>query len=159
MIAFVVASAFALLQAPSAPPRAVPPAAAVIRGRIVRADGRALPRALVELERLDVEDRPRRAPTDEDGRYEFASLPAGRYRVTARKIGYVALEYGERRASDGGTAIVLSAAEVRERIDITLPRTSAIAGRILDENGEPVENVVVRVLQTQRVRGRRQLVE
>ena len=159
MIAFVVASAFALLQAPSAPPRPIPPATAVIRGRIVRADGRALPRALVELQRLDMEDRPRRAPTDEDGRYEFTSLAAGRYRVSAQKIGYVALEYGERRASDGGTAVVLSAAEVRDRIDITLPRTSAIGGRIVDERGEAVENAVVRALQTQRFRGRRQLVE
>jgi protocatechuate 3,4-dioxygenase beta subunit len=160
MISCVFAVTFALLQqAPPAPSRSLSVTTAIIRGHIVRTDGRALPRAAVELERLDADDRPRRVATDENGGYEFAALPAGRYRVTAWKIGYLTLEYGERRASDGGTAVVLSAAEVRERIDIALPRASAIAGRIVDENGEAVENAIVRLLQTRRFRGRRQLTE
>jgi len=161
MISCVVAVTFALLQQahPPAPARSTGVMTAIIRGRIVRTDGRALARAAVELERLDIDDRPRRVATDDDGRYEFAALPAGRYRVTAWKIGYVTLDYGERRASEGGTAVVLSAAEVRDRIDIALPRTSAIAGRIVDENGEAVETAVIRLLQTRRFRGRRQLTE
>ena len=145
-----------LLQISVAQPLA---ATAAIRGRVVRADGRALARAEVQLDPVDGESPPRRVVTDEGGRFEFVALPAGAYRVLARKAGYVALQFGERRPSEGGTAISLAAGDVRERVDILLPRTSAIAGRIVDENGEPVDGAVVRVLQTRRFRGRRALVD
>ena len=47
----------------------------------------------------------------------------------------------------------------RERIDIMLPRLSTIAGRIIDEYGDPLEGAHVQVYRRQFIRGRRRLVE
>ena len=43
-----------------------------------------------------------------------------------------------------------------ERIDFRLPRGAVIAGRIVDELGEPVADVQVMTMRNQFVQGRRQ---
>jgi len=132
---------------------------AMIRGRVIRGDGRPLPRAQVRLERLDVPMRPLPVATDEDGVYEIGDLPAGRFRVTAMKTGFIATAFGQRQLTEPGEPIAVRASEVREHVDITLDRASAVLGRIVDENGEPVEGAIVRVLQIRYVGGRPQLAE
>jgi Carboxypeptidase regulatory-like domain len=131
---------------------------ASIRGRLVSIDGRPLVRAQVRLDRVDVQGTSRRADTDEEGKYEFTNLSSGRYTVTAIKMGYVTLEYGQRRPSERGEPVALRDGETREHVDITLPRTSAIMGRIVDEYGEPIEGATVRAFQIQFSGGRRRLV-
>src|SRR2546425_1008916 len=131
---------------------------ATIRGHVVRTDGPPLARAEVRLLSTDKPGPPRVAMTDESGGYEFATLPAGRYTVTASKTGYVALEFGQDRAFEAGQSIVLKARETRERVDIALPRHGAIMGRVVDENGEPLEGVSVSVKEMRLLGGRRQLV-
>ena len=44
---------------------------------------------------------------DLSGRYAFPTLPAGRYTVSARKGGYLSLEYGQRRPFEPGRRIEL----------------------------------------------------
>jgi hypothetical protein len=154
MTSFLIALIFlALQQAPL--PLAV--GTATIRGHVVRADGPPLPRAEVRLTAIETSGPPRVTTTDETGGYEFTSLPAGRYTVAASKTGYVGLEFGQSRALEAGQSIVLRARETRERVDFALPRHSAISGRIVDENGEPVEGVSVSVKELQPAGGRRQL--
>jgi protocatechuate 3,4-dioxygenase beta subunit len=83
------------------------------------------------------------------GQYEFANLPAGTYVVNVRKNRFV-----------GGTAqVALGVDERREQTDITLARTSVIAGQVTDEYGDPVEGVTVRLHRIRFVSGRRRLVE
>jgi hypothetical protein len=66
--------------------------------------------------------------------------------------------YGQRSPSDRGSPVTLKAGEVAESIDMTLPRNGAIGGRVVDENGDPVENANVRVEQIEPFNGRRRLV-
>ena len=61
--------------------------------------------------------------------------------------------------SDRGGRITLAADERRDRADITLPRTSAIAGQLTDEYGDPIEGVTIRLQRIRFVSGRRRLVE
>ena len=89
--------------------------------------------------------------------YEFVTLPAGRYTLTASKTGYVGLEFGQRRAFEAGQAIVLKAGETRERIDMALPRHGAITGRVVDEDGDPIEGLTISVKEIRSVGGRRRL--
>jgi hypothetical protein len=149
MIARVAALLVALLSQAQAPLPATP-GNATIRGHIVRADGLPLARAEVRLGSLEPPVAPRTTITDETGSYEFSQLPAGRYLVFASKTGFVAREFGQTSTAESGQPIVLAARETRERVDIVLPRHSAITGRILDENGDPIEgiNVSVRALQS-----------
>jgi protocatechuate 3,4-dioxygenase beta subunit len=131
---------------------------ATIRGHIVRTDGPPLARAEVRLASSEKAGPPRIATTDQSGAYEFTALPAGRYTLTAIKTGYVSLEFGQRRAFEAGQVIQIKAGETRERVDVALPRHGAITGRIVDENGEPLEGVSISVNEVRSVGGRRRLV-
>jgi protocatechuate 3,4-dioxygenase beta subunit len=135
-----------------------PKGTGVIRGHVVRADGRPLPRAQVRLTAAEHRGLPRVATTSEDGAYQFADLPADSYTLIVAKTGYVSVEFGQRQAFSHGQPIKLAAGEKRERVDVALPRHGAIQGRVLDENGDALDAVRVTVMQARFVAGRRQLV-
>ena len=128
----------------------------VIRGRIVRAGGAPLPRVVVRIVG-QVGRVARAATTDADGRYEIKDLAADSYTVTASRPGYVTIEYGQRRAFERGTLVKLGEGEILDKVDITLPRPSAIVGRVTDENGDAVDGTTVQVFQQQFLAGRRRL--
>src|SRR2546425_8506375 len=98
----------------------LPIGTATIRGHVVRTDGPPLARAEVRLLSTDKPGPPRVAMTDESGGYEFATLPAGRYTVTAGKTGYVALEVGQDRAFEGGPPVLFKRDETRGTVCIWL---------------------------------------
>lgn len=82
---------------------------------------------------------------DEAGRFEFANLAAGRYGLMVQpQGGFVRPQRPiEVEVTDGGTATTT----------IRLERTGVIAGRVLDENGEPVSRVQVGAMRRQGVGG------
>jgi protocatechuate 3,4-dioxygenase beta subunit len=97
------------------------------------------------------------AETDEAGRFEFKELPADSFMLRAEKKGYVQLEYGQRRPFEDGRPIRLAEGETLEKVDIAVPRASAITGRVTDENGEPIEGAVIEVWRVEFFAGRRRL--
>jgi hypothetical protein len=130
---------------------------AVVRGRVTAADGRPLRLARVGI----VEINTRRSmgdATDENGQYEFSELPPGTYSIIARKAGFATMEYGQRRPSDPGRRIRLIDGQTVERIDLVLPSASTMTGRVVDENGDPIEDATVSIYTMTIVGGRRRLV-
>jgi hypothetical protein len=129
-----------------------PSATSTIRGRLTTPGGQPLAGALVRA----VPGRGGRASdvSDAEGRYVITGLPAGEYRVEANKNGYVTFQYGQTATSRVGRSIVVGNDQGIERIDFALPRTSAIAGTVVDEYGEPLHDVAVDVLHVQSVAGR-----
>ena len=83
---------------------------------------------------------------DADGRYRFDNLPSGTYTVRARKAGYVPLAYGARKPRDPGTPIDV-AAGTTVTADVLLSRGGAIEGRILNEYGDPAQDVGMQALR------------
>ena len=82
------------------------------------------------------------AVTDEDGRYEFAEVMRGRYRIrvqTGSSIRPTGNCPPRRHASRRRRK------PARTQIDILLPRHSAIAGQVVDDFGDPVEGVAINV--------------
>jgi protocatechuate 3,4-dioxygenase beta subunit len=139
----------------AAPPR--PAATGVLRGVVVAADsGTALRRARVTLNAPGLRET-RAVTTDLQGRWEFKNLPAGRFTVAASKPQYVTLEYGQRIPTEVGRPIELSAGQVIERIEFRLPRGSVIAGRIVDDLGEPAASIRLQAFRLQYVNGQRRL--
>ena len=132
-------------------------ATSAIRGRVLGATG-PLSGAEVRITGEAIRQLPA-AFTDALGQYQFTDLPAGTYTVNARKNRYIAREFGQEGTSDRGTRIALAVDERRNRADITLPRTSAIAGQLTDEYGDPVEGATIRVYQVRFASGRRRLVD
>jgi len=128
-----------------------------VSGRVVGGDtGAPLRRAMVSLGGEGLQEG-RATTTDEHGRYEFKDLPPGRFSVQANKAGYVSLGYGQRRPMQGGRSIELAEGEALDRIDFNLPRGGVIAGRIVDEFGEPVAGLQVQAMRYVFREGRRQL--
>jgi hypothetical protein len=80
--------------------------------------------------------------TGPDGAYSAARLAPGEYRVTAQKPG---LAEGLPSVQQMPTVVVTAGQTVRSP-DIFLDRGGAIAGRILDGNGEPMVDVRVMAL-------------
>ena len=137
-------------------PRQVKTGTGRIRGRLITADtGTPVRRAQVRISGPDI--MPKTAVTDANGAYEFRDLPAGRFSVNATKAGYVTMNYGQTRPFEPGKSIDLIEAQVLDKANITMPRGSAISGRIVDEFGEPVADAQVSALRSAWVNGRRRL--
>jgi len=98
----------------------------------------------------------RTAMTDEEGRYAFNDLAAGRYTVSASKTGHVGVTYGQTRPGRPGTPIQLSDGQ-KFSANLQLPRGSVITGTVVDEYGEATPGTQVRVLRYMMQGGRRTL--
>ena len=128
-----------------------------ITGRVVAAEsGSPIRRAQVRISGPDIGMKT--SLTDAQGRYEFRELPAGRFNLHASKSGYVNVQYGQTRPFESGRPIELAERQVLEKADISMPRGSVIAGRIVDEFGEPVADAMVSAMRQTWAGGRRRLV-
>jgi hypothetical protein len=104
-----------------------------------------------------MQQRARSVTTDADGRWELRGLPAGRYTVTVSKGGYLTLQYGQQRPFEQGKFLDVAAGRVLEKIDLSLPKGSVIAGRLLDEFGDPATPAIVVAMRHRYVDGQRVL--
>ena len=95
--------------------------------------------------------------TDDDGVWRVGDLPAGRYRVAASKAGYVTTQYGQRHARASARVVELAEGASVDRIDLQLPKASAITGRILDDAGEPASPALVTAMRIRYENGERTL--
>jgi len=96
--------------------------------------------------------------TDDRGRFSFTSLPPGKYQLSASRQGFLNGSYGARKFSGNGTPILLGQDQQMRDLVIKLNPQSVIVGKVLDEDGEPIANVPVRILKYQYRQGRKQWV-
>jgi hypothetical protein len=143
---------------PPRDPRAPATGTAHITGTITAADtGRPLRRATVRVMGAPVQGM-RTAATDADGRYDISELPAGRYTVVAARTGYVQTNFGQKRPNTPGQPVVVQDGATTVRVDIALPLAGVLTGRVVDELGEPVSDVLVSAMRWQFMGGDRRLV-
>ena len=127
-----------------------------ILGRVLAAEtGNPIRRAQVRIMGPDI--LPKVSLTDGEGRFEFRDLPAGRFTLHATKSGYVSVQFGQTRPHESGRPIELADKQALQQADIVMPRGSVIAGRIVDEFGEPLPDVTVSALRQSWAGGRRRL--
>jgi hypothetical protein len=145
--------------APAGQLKAVPTPAGRMTGRVVAADnGHPIKRARVLVTASELPGG-RGALTDDGGVFDITELPAGRYTVNVSKTGFVTLSYGQRRPLQAGTPLQLGDGQQLKGVDFRLPRGSVVAGRLLDEDGEPMPGATVGVLRYQYMQGDRRLVQ
>jgi uncharacterized protein (DUF2141 family) len=130
---------------------AVTPAAVVgtgmILGQVVTGDsGTAVRRARVSLSGQGVGAQ-RTATTDDEGRFVFTQLPAGRFSLSATKAGFVTIAYGAKAPGRAGTPIQLADGQKLETKAIPLPKGGVVTGAVLDEYGEPAPGITVRAMR------------
>jgi hypothetical protein len=96
--------------------------------------------------------------TDGDGRFAFGRLPAGRYTVSATKSGYAGSSALARTAVRRPVIVAVGDGAGVTDVIVSLPRGAAIAGRVQDDQGEPIPNAnifVERLVETAGVRSTR----
>jgi protocatechuate 3,4-dioxygenase beta subunit len=129
---------------------------AVLRGQITDTEtGQPIPRAVVTV-RLFREGPPLgwQNFADAEGRFEFLNLPAGRVEVSATAGEHRATHLAESGRSSPGppnslSVLTLGEGEVRENVNIALPRAFAISGRLVDEDGAPLAGMSAGALRLQ----------
>jgi hypothetical protein len=146
-LAIIAAAALSAQQ-----PQPAKPPTGIIRGRITASDGRPLRQAEVRVESANSGSRT--APTDAGGNYAIDSLAPDSYLVSASKQGFATVERGQRQLSYPGTRLRLGDGEVLTRIDLVLPRAGSLSGRVVDENGDPMQGVTVSLLSLKSSEGR-----
>lgn len=120
-----------------------------LTGSVINAvTGEPIRRALVQLEG----GSERSALTDSNGHFEFAGLAASQVNVTARKPGFFAQEELEGGAPE--VRAILVGADT-PAVAVKLTPESIIYGRVEAPDGEPVEEIPIRVISSQIVDGRK----
>jgi protocatechuate 3,4-dioxygenase beta subunit len=81
--------------------------------------------------------------SDEEGRFAFDELEPGNYLLRAARMGFLPAPYGARRPGSPGTGIALAEGQTLRGIEFRLTPQAVVSGRILDEDGDPVEGAQV----------------
>ena len=148
-------SSISFAQAPARDVPALPSGTASIHGRVTDVNGHPLAR--VEIRAGNGNGQQTTALTDGEGRYDLNDLPAGVFAVQATKPNYVRTSWGEQRVEGPGKRITIAAGQRINNIDIKMARGGAITGKIVDEFGDPITDVVVMPMRYQYVQGTRRL--
>jgi hypothetical protein len=151
----LVFALIALVQLPARDAGRQPPepGTARITGSVVNDAGEFVRLARVTVRSLtSPPGEPEDIFTDANGRFVADGLPPGRYGVVAQKPGFVTTTYGSRRSGGPPVAVALEGG-ASEDVVVRLPRAAAIAGRITDQFGEPIEGMLVTVEQLVRSEG------
>jgi protocatechuate 3,4-dioxygenase beta subunit len=129
-----------------------------VAGMVVKLAGsEPLRKTKVTLQSEDDRTRIVAVVTDAGGRFELKGIDPGRYRLRASRLGYVSSEYGQRKPEDPGAVLTLRPGQEMKDLQFRLIPSAVIAGRILDEDGEPLPRVNVSALQEVYATGKRSL--
>jgi hypothetical protein len=146
--------AAAVAQDTPARPQRVDPLTASLRGRVTTNTGAPLRGAEV---RVSIDGRYARiAVTNGDGRYELRDLPAGEFRLTVSRAGFIPMQYGQRRPLELANAIKVAEGQ-SVTANMTLTRGGAIYGRLYDRFGDPIVGTRVQALRSRMSQGQRRL--
>ena len=119
----------------------------VIAGRITHRDepSRPVRRAMVALASANITRR--MAVTDDEGRFGFDGLPAGRYTIRLSKASYSATMYGGDSVRAQGLTIALADGQRITDLAWTMMRGTVVTGRVTDQRGVPIQGASVTTLE------------
>jgi len=157
LVAFAIAMVSAV-QTPQAP--APPEGTGRISGVVTRGDtNQPLQNATIRLVRWEGGRGQQFPPvqTNADGRFSIEALRAGEYALTFTAESFVTLEWGQQRPGETARRVPLIDGQHFDKADISLPRTAAIEGRLLDEFGEPAPGMTVQAARVMYAQGKNRL--
>lgn len=134
-----------------------------IEGTVLSLNGEAVRKATVRLQGGIAQ--PGQLPgnysesTDNAGKFAFEDVAAGRYALSVEKAGFVTTRYGARSNNSPGTQLVLTEGMELKGLAIKMTPQGVIAGKVLDQDGDPLTGVQVQAMRYAYQRGRKQLVQ
>jgi 5-hydroxyisourate hydrolase-like protein (transthyretin family) len=128
-----------------------------IAGTILSANtGEPLKKAQVVIykDEGDNEPHPQTASSDASGHFSIDHIAAGRYELRVSRVGYLDTQYGQDKPDKPGAVLTLIAGQMMTDLLFRMQRTAVIAGRITDEDGEPVREASVEAFSRSTFRGK-----
>jgi hypothetical protein len=127
-----------------------------VKGTVVNAKtNQPVKRAQITLNRSGQTEAARwGALTNAAGQFELTNLDPGQYSIAAYKEGFIP---GTRRPGDPPSMLTLAAGQTAEGLVFHLPPAAVIAGRVVDEDGDPLMHARIQALRYAYQDGRRQL--
>lgn len=89
--------------------------------------------------------------SDKDGKFVFDGLEAGRYELSAQKVGFLRYSLGAGANTKRGI-VNLAAGQTVKDVSITMTRPGAISGRVVDEDGDLYPDVSIAVFRKENAR-------
>jgi 5-hydroxyisourate hydrolase-like protein (transthyretin family) len=121
----------------------------VVTGQVLDAStGGPLRKARIVLINED-NDRadPYISATDSDGRFVIEGIKPGRYEINIERDGYVSASYSEDESEKSPAIVSLKSGQRLSDLVFDLQKCGVIAGRVMDEDGQPAQGVTVEALQ------------
>ncbi len=129
-----------------------------VAGTVVNAaSSQPIAGARVTLTRFAGDGQPVSMLSGDGGQFAFTGLPPGKYELSGQRRGFLTRSYGQHAGLV--SAIVTGPGQDDEHIALRLPPPGVIAGKVVDDAGEPVAQALVQLLGSRIVAGRRHLIE
>jgi hypothetical protein len=139
-------------------PRLSAPSIATVDGSVVnKMSGAPIKNAHVIYIRISSDtgaSSPVSTDTDVEGHFTLQLAP-GTYRLWVERNGFARQVYGALSPAGEGTDLTLAAGQQLHQIAFRLVPLGAIAGRVVDEDGEPLQGVGIQALRFSYANGRR----
>lgn len=136
----------------------------VLQGRVTNAvTGESLKKATVRLMRQMTASSANNGPqsaqgystsSDADGNFKIENIEPGSYRLSGNRSGYLDTQYGAKRSGQAGSIIVLSPAQQLTNITLALTPQAVISGKVVDQDGDPVNGAMVQLVGQMWQRGK-----
>src|SRR5690242_17597632 len=157
----LIAAAALNAQQNAAPKRQPPPKQETgsIQGRVINAvTGEAVRKADIVLSRNESQQNQRyTTTTSSSGWFAMQDVEPGRYNLSVSKRGYANLIYGAHGPGRPGAALSLDPGQHLADITLRMSPQAVIAGRVIDEDGDPVPFIGVQLMHYTFRKGKRKL--
>lgn len=139
-------------------PQVKPEDACTVEGRVLNgASGEPLNKATVRLRRADAGARGYTGGTDASGRFVITGVAPGTYRLSVARNGFVDAQLGSRDPRFAGETFTLSPKQRKNDVVVSMIPHGVLTGRVLDQDGEPINGLTVQALRYRYPQGRKQL--
>ena len=95
--------------------------------------------------------------SDATGKFAMKDIEPGKYRLTVNRTGFVSTEYGAHGPGRPGTMLSLNRAQGLKDLVFRLTPHGVVAGRVVDQDGDPVAGIFVQLLRYRYVQGGKQI--
>ncbi len=94
------------------------------------------------------------ATSDAAGYFRIESIEPGDYNLSGARNGFIDTQYGSKGPASPGTSITLRPSQQISDIALALTPQAVMSGKVIDEDGDPINGVMIQVLFRQWVRGK-----
>jgi len=95
--------------------------------------------------------------SDSKGTFAIVNIESGKYRLQAKRNGFLVIEYGAHASQSTGTVLDLETPGQLKDIELRLIPYGVLTGRIVDSDGDPVPGAQVQILKSHYVNGEKTL--